>query len=137
MESGADYQQYYVFQRRLAKRIFNGSVAVAVGAYLLGLVPEAKGLALGALFSVINFMAMGQVLPLQLACGTNRRKATLVALGSMAVRMILLCIPLVVGWKSEMFSFWAVVVGLFAVPIGILCGNVVAALAGKRRGALG
>lgn len=108
---------FFRFQRRLARRTFEFSVIIGVIVFAVGFKAVAKGLILGALFSVINFSMMAQVLPYQV--GLNRRKATGLAFVSIFVRLGILAIPLIVALKSESFHWIAVAVGLFAVPIAI------------------
>lgn len=78
----------------------------------------AKGLVLGTLFSVINFVLMGQVLPLIMS--ESRRRSVMFSMGSILIRFLLLSIPLVVALKLESLSFTAAVVGVFMVQIVIL-----------------
>ncbi|MDY6909830.1 MAG: ATP synthase subunit I [Thermodesulfobacteriota bacterium] len=124
-ESTADLAEYQAFQRRTARKIFTFSVMAALMVYLLGYAPAAKGLVLGALFSVVNFVIMAQLLPRQVGLGHQRKKATGAALFSIVIRLGLLAVPLFVALKSEGFHLWAVVVGLFAVPIGIMVEHTV------------
>lgn len=108
-------EAYRAYQRRLARGAFTTAVMVGLVLYALGYGAAAKGLVLGALFSVLNFVIMAHLLPSQLGSGTERKKATGVAFLSLVLRWGLMAIPLSVGIKSEKFSLWAVVVGLFAV----------------------
>ncbi len=110
-----DLQQ---FQRRLARKAFGASVIVAVVIFALGYTPIAKGLVLGALFSVLNFVVMASILPFQL--GLKRRKATGFAILSIMLRLGLLALPLIIAMKSDSFQWTAVAVGLFVVPVTIL-----------------
>jgi len=85
---------------------------------LMGQRAVAKGIILGAIFSVLNFVLMGEVLPMMI--GNTRRKSTFFSLGSMAFRYGLLSIPLVVSLKMETFNFAAAVIGIFMVQLMIL-----------------
>ena len=75
----------------------------------------AKGLILGTLFSIFNFVLIGRSLPLSL--GQTPAKARAVGLASILGRYVVLAVPLIVGLKFKNISFWAVVVGIFAVQI--------------------
>ena len=110
-------QDLHQFQRRLARKAFGASVLVAVVLFALGYTPIAKGLVLGSLFSVLNFVVMAHVLPFQL--GLRRRKATGFAILSIMLRLGLLALPLFIAIKSASFQWAAVAVGLFVVPLTI------------------
>ena len=95
-------------------------VAVA-GSVLLILIGEkalAKGLILGTLFSVVNFVLMGHFLPLPMA--KSRSRASAAALGSILVRFALLAIPLVVSLRVDSIHFVGVVIGLFMVQMTMM-----------------
>jgi len=75
----------------------------------------AKGLLLGTLFSIANFILLGMSVPLPI--GKTRVRASFITLTSLLIRFALLAIPMVVGMKSAAFSFGAVVVGVFSIQI--------------------
>ena len=75
----------------------------------------AKGLLLGTLFSIANFILLGVSIPMTL--GKARARAGVIALMSLLLRYGLLSIPMVVGLKSAAFSFVAVVAGIFSIQI--------------------
>jgi hypothetical protein len=89
---------------------------------LMGQKAIAKGLILGTLFSILNFVLMGQVLPMMI--GKTRRTSTVYSLGSITFRFVLLAIPLILSLKMEAFNFAAVVVGIFMVHI-IIFGDYI------------
>ncbi|WP_170161723.1 ATP synthase subunit I [Desulfosoma caldarium] len=120
----SDLRTYYDYQRRLTRVTFTGAVAVAVGLYGLGYVAVAKGLVLGSLFSVVNFVIMSRVLPYQIRAGGTRKKATSVAMLSFVLRMGLFAIPLFVALRNQQFQFWAVVLGLLTVQVAIFIDHV-------------
>ena len=65
-----------------------------------------KGVLLGTLFSILNFVIMGETLSSRMAPTEGRR--LYLALGSIAVRYALLAIPLVLAIRLEMDeSVWA------------------------------
>ncbi len=119
------FQVYHSYQRRLVRGAFTAAVMVGLVVYLLGFVAVAKGLVLGALFSVLNFIVMAYVLPYQVGAFKSRKRATGLAFVSLAFRFGLLAIPLIVGLKSDQFKFWAVVVGLFTVQLAIMGEHLV------------
>ncbi len=106
------------------------AVAIVVGLFFIagGYKPLAKGLVLGSLFSVINFVIMGETLPSRL--GKSRRGAFVASLGSIFFRYALMAVPLVVAIKMEQVDLVTTVVGLFMIQVVILADHV---LGGLRR----
>jgi len=75
----------------------------------------AKGLVLGTLFSVVNFLLIGQTIPLTI--GRSRAQASLIGLTSILGRYAILAVPLVLAIKSPSFSFVTTVVGIFGIQM--------------------
>jgi len=104
------------------KKYGSQALFVAIGAalifILMGAKPMAKGLLLGSLFSVLNFILIAQALPLQL--NKTRGKTFAACLGSIWLRYVLLALPLIIGAKFDAFNFFAVAAGLFMVQLVIL-----------------
>lgn len=105
-------------QKKYCSRAMLLSLGVAVILILLGAKPIAKGLLLGTIFSIINFVLMGQTLPMRLSM--NRRKSFLLSLGSIWFRYIILALPLLAAFYSESLNFFAAAAGLFMIQIIIL-----------------
>ena len=95
-------------------------VAIIAGFILIlaGLKPVGKGLVLGSIFSVINFVLIGQTLPMRLS--QTRRKTFLLSLGSIVFRYALLAVPLIVAVKFEQFDLPAAIFGIFMIQLVIL-----------------
>jgi ATP synthase protein I len=95
-------------------------LTVAGGAALMaaGLPTYGKGLILGALFSIVNFIALAVLLPLQFNPG--RKKSTMLSFISILLRYCLMAAPLIAAIKLAQFALSTVVVGLFIVQIAIL-----------------
>jgi hypothetical protein len=91
---------------------------------LAGQQPIGKGLVLGSIFSVINFVLMGETLPMRL--GKSKGKTFSVALGSIFSRYLILAIPLVVAIKFEQFNIFATILGVFMIQLIILCDHLIA-----------
>lgn len=96
-----------------------------MAAIIIGLVfiiagqkPMGKGLILGTIFSVINFILIGETLPLRL--GKSRAKTFFFSLSSMLFRYVLLAIPLMVAIKFEQFNLFAAIFGIFMIQALIL-----------------
>lgn len=111
------------FQRQLSRNAFGATVVIALLCFGLDYKDIARGLLLGALFSVLNFALMAHALPQQI--GYTRRKATAFAFISILLRFALLAVPLIIGFKFDNFNWLAVVVGLFAVPLAIFIDHIV------------
>ena len=75
----------------------------------------AKGLVLGTIFSVINFVLLAKFIPLTL--GKSRARASFIGFISILSRYAILAIPLIWAIKSASFNFVAAVVGIFSVQV--------------------
>ena len=84
-----------------------------------GYAPIGKGLILGALFSILNFVLIGETLPMRIG-GHSRKRLFAVSLGLLLVRFGLLAIPVVMAIKLEQFNLATVTVGLFMVQLSIM-----------------
>jgi len=98
-------------------------------AILLGLVfilagqkPIGKGLILGTIFSVVNFVLIGEILPLRI--GRSQIKTFLFSLGSIVFRYALMAIPLVAAAKFDQFNIFSAACGLFMIQIVILADHL-------------
>ena len=100
-------------------------VAIIGGLFfiLAGQQPIGKGLVLGSIFSVINFVLMGETLPMRL--GKSKGLTFSVALGSIFFRYVILAIPMVVAIKFEQFNIFATIVGVFMIQLMILSDHVI------------
>jgi hypothetical protein len=95
------------------------ALAGAVILLILGEKAVGKGLVLGTLFSVVNFVLMAQLLPLSVGSG-SRNKASAAALGSILFRFAVLAVPLIISIRSESIHIIGVVPGLFMVQLALL-----------------
>ena len=103
-------------QKKICSWALTSAVVIAfVCIFFLDKKAVGKGLLLGTLFSIINFVLMGKSIPMTLR--QTRSKARMIGLGSILARYALLAIPLVVAVKSASFSFIAVAIGIFGVQI--------------------
>jgi ATP synthase I chain len=118
--------------RQAQKEYCSQAMMLAIGAALIFLVagakPISKGLILGTLFSILNFMLIAQSLPSRLEKG--RGKALFVCLSSVWLRYAMLAVPLIVAAKFEDFNFFAAAAGILMVQLVIvgrqLIGKVLA-----------
>ena len=108
------------------------STAIAVICLLLQQTAVAKGLIIGAVFSVINFVLLGQTIPMTLF--KSRAKAGMIGVSSILGRYVLLAVPLIIGIKLPSFNFVAVVIGVFAIQITTLVSFFLIGPLLRRRG---
>ncbi|MBN2125413.1 MAG: ATP synthase subunit I [Deltaproteobacteria bacterium] len=111
------------FQRRICSWTMTSVLVAAVLFIFFQEKAIAKGLVLGAVFSVINFLLLGKTLPMTL--GRSRARAGLIGFASILTRYAILAIPMVIAVRSVSFNFVAVVVGIFAVQIVTLLDQFV------------
>jgi hypothetical protein len=107
-----DVQKRYV---RLALML-----AVLLGGPLMmiGQRPLGKGLILGSLFGIVNFILMALALPMRLRF--VRGKALLFSLTSIYVRFALMALPLIWALKHDSVALTTTAAGLFMIQIAIL-----------------
>ena len=99
--------------------IIGGLLFIMAGQQSIG-----KGLVLGSIFSVINFVLMGETLPMRLA--KSKGKTFSVALGSIFFRYLILAIPMVVAIKFDQFNIFATILGVFMIQLIILSHHLIA-----------
>lgn len=98
---------------------------------ILGQKPVGKGLVLGALFSVINFVLMGETLPARL--GKSKKKTLSFSIGSILFRYVLLALPLIAAVKFNQFNLVSTVIGIFFIQIVILADHLYGLISPKHR----
>lgn len=111
----SDFQR---FQKEISTQAVITAIIIATACLAIGLRPIAKGVLLGAVFSVLNFIMIAVSLPMRIDKGRGKR--FLICLGSLWVRYALMAVPLVVAFNHESFDFFAAAAGLFAVQAVIL-----------------
>jgi hypothetical protein len=109
-------------QKKYATRAMTVGICVALVLILSGYKALGKGVMLGALFSVINFVLIGETLPLRI--GKSRKQATAVSLGSILLRYAIMALPLIIAATMETFDFAATAVGIFMVQLVVLSEHV-------------
>jgi len=105
-------------QKKYGSRAMMLAIAGGMILILIGQKPVGKGLVLGAVFSVINFVLIGEALPITL--GQSRNRAFLSFLGSILFRYALLAIPLFLAIRLSQINLASTVTGLFLVQMLIL-----------------
>ncbi len=113
--------------RETQKKYCSIAIAIAIFAgivfILFGFKPIGKGLILGTIFSIFNFILMGETLPMRI--GISRKRASVFSFLSILFRYGLLAIPLVLSIKFDRFHLAATVCGLFMIQFVILADGVV------------
>ena len=105
-------------QKKYGSRAMVVAIIAAFILILAGLKPVAKGLILGTIFSVINFVLIGQTLPLRLS--HTKRKTFFLSIGSIFFRYALMAVPLILAVKFEQFHLPAAILGIFMIQLVIL-----------------
>ncbi len=95
------------------------TVAIFVGFFLIlaGQKPLGKGLILGSVFSVVNFILIGETLPLRK--GQSKKRTFFLSIGSILLRYFFLAVPLIMAIKLEQFNLFAVIFGIFTIQLVI------------------
>ena len=118
-------------QKKYGSRAMIVAIITAFILILAGLKPAGKGLILGTIFSVINFVIIGQTLPLRLS--QSKRKTFALSLGSIFFRYALMAVPLLVAIKLEQFDLLATIFGLFMIQVVILADPLLNRLTSREK----
>jgi len=110
-------------QKKYCSLAISLAIFAAISFFLFGLKPIGKGLIIGTLFSIFNFILMGETLPAKI--GKSRAKTTVLSFFSIWMRFALLAIPLVLSIKLEQFNIAATTCGLFMIQFVILAEAVI------------
>lgn len=127
------YEEVKKTQKLYCNRAMFFAISVAFIFIILGEKALGKGLVLGTLFSVFNFVIMGMLMARQIAEGQKRARARSMAFLSIFIRFSLLAIPLVVSLKSESINIFGAIAGIFMVQITILFNNLIVSRFSKIR----
>jgi len=109
-------------QKKYGTRAMTVAIILAMILIILGEKTAGKGLVLGALFSVINFVLIGSTLPRTV--GHGKRASTFISLVSLILRYTLLAVPLILAIKLDQFSLITVLIGIFMVQLMILMDHL-------------
>ena len=109
-------------QKKYISLALTFSIGVALLLILIGYKPVGKGLILGAIFSVLNFILMGKSIVLNF--GRSKAKTFSISMGSIIIRYLLLAIPLIAAVKYEQFNLVAAILGIFMIQLVILAEHV-------------
>ncbi|MCP4747774.1 MAG: ATP synthase subunit I [Desulfobacteraceae bacterium] len=117
-------------QKKYGSQAIFIAIVAAIAAILAGARPIGKGLLLGTIFSVVNFVVMAESLPLRMR--QNGKKSVFFSFGGICMRYVLISIPLVLALKSEKFNFYATVAGIFMIQAVILINRLMELMHVKR-----
>lgn len=105
-------------QKKYGSRAMIVAIVVAFGCILAGYPTFGKGLIIGTLFSIVNFVIMGETLPMRL--GHSSRKSALVSFFVLVLRYGILSIPLILAVKTDQYNLVSVIIGIFLIQILII-----------------
>lgn len=118
-------------QKKYCSRAITAAIFAGLFFIMAGQKPVGKGLILGTVFSIVNFIIMGQMIPLRI--GNTKNKTFFVSLVSIVLRYTLLAVPLIIAVKFDQYNFIAVVLGIFMVQFFILADHLVSLIISARR----
>ncbi len=118
-------------QKKYCSRALMLSIIICVFCIAGNQVAIGKGLILGTVFSIVNFVLMGEALPHKL--GKSKKKTFVISLGSIYFRYLILAIPVVVAIKFDQFNLFSAIAGIFTVQIVILGDHLLTFFANLRR----
>jgi len=117
-------------QKKYGSRALWIAIIIGLCFFLGGLKPVGKGIILGTVFSVVNFILIGQALPMRI--GKSKRKTFILSLGSLFFRYALMAIPIIVAAKFEQFNLVAAIIGLFMIQFVILADHLIKVISSIR-----
>ena len=118
-------------QKKYTSIALSLSIASGVLFILAGHKAAGKGLMLGTIFSVLNFILMGKSIALNF--GRSKAKTFSLSMGSIIFRYLLLAIPLIIAVKYEQFNLVAAILGIFMIQLVILAEHVLTFIPNIRR----
>ncbi len=110
------------------------TLAIVAGGVLIlaDLKPMGKGMILGTLFSIINFILMAQSISMRM--NRSQAKTFFFSIGSIFFRYGLMALPLVASIKLAGIDLLGVVIGLFSIPFVIVSDHILTILLPTRAG---
>ncbi len=122
-ETGNPDDEVKAAQKKYCSWAMTSAIMIGFSLFLFDEKAIGKGLILGTLFSIINFILLGRSIPKSLGQSLGRARAF--SFSSILLRYCVLAIPLIVGVKQESFNFIAVAVGLFSVQLMAMLDYIV------------
>ncbi len=118
-------------QKKYCSKAIIGAIFVGFFFILAGQKPVGKGLILGTVFSIVNFIIMGEMIPFRI--GQSKNKTFFFSLISIFSRYILLAVPLIIAIKFDQYNLISVVFGIFMVQLFILADHLLRLITSIRR----
>ena len=118
-------------QKKYCSRAIIGAIFAGLFFIMAGQKPVGKGLILGTVFSIVNFIIMGELMPLRI--GKSKNKTFFFSLISICSRYILLAVPLIIAIKFDQYNIIAVIFGIFMVQLFILADHLLSLITSIRR----
>ena len=109
-------------QKKYCSQALVAAIIVGLIFILAGQKPMGKGLILGTLFSVINFILMGELISLQL--GRTKAKTAFISFSSILIRFGLLALPLILAINLKQFNLLTAICGIFMIQIVITADHL-------------
>jgi len=119
-------------QKKYCSRAIGAAIILGLPFIFGGYAPIGKGLILGTIFSIFNFILIAETLPKKVGADT-RRKQTAVSLSSIGIRFTLLAIPLISAIKLAQFELVTTVIGIFMVQLAIISDHSVKLIVSTRK----
>jgi hypothetical protein len=117
-------------QQRYGRRALAAATILGLSAYLAGWPAVSRGLLLGSLFSVLNFVLLAKALVRQMS--GEPRGGRLAHRITQVGRYLLWAVPVVLAVKFPAVDLAATVAGLFMVPASLLLDAFVLHLRGRK-----
>ncbi len=118
-------------QKKYCSIVLFAAIMFAACFIFAGYKPAGKGLIMGTLASILNFVLMGETIPLRL--GHTRGKTFIISLGSVYFRYIIMGIPIFFAIKMAEINLIATVIGIFSVQILILSEHMAKIILSTRK----
>jgi len=119
-------------QKKYCSRAIVAAIIFGLPFIFGGYAPIGKGLILGTIFSILNFILIAETLPKKVSADTRKKKIT-VSLGSIGIRFTLLAIPIIVAIKFAQFELVTTVIGIFMVQLAIVSDHSMKLIASARK----
>ena len=113
--------------RKVQKKYCSIAITIAIftgiAFILLDMKPIGKGLILGTIFSILNFILKGESIAMKI--GQSKKKTMALSFLSIFFRYGLMAIPVVAAIKLEKYHIAATIFGLFMVQLVILTDGII------------
>jgi CBS domain containing-hemolysin-like protein len=120
--------------RQTQKKYCSTAIAVAIVAGLLFILanqsPVGKGLILGTVFSIVNFILIGETIPQKI--GKSKNKNIFLSLVSILLRYLILAVPIILAIRFEQFNLFSAIAGIFMIQFVILVDHVITIISPSR-----